>query len=69
MRVIEAVYEKGVFRPIALVPAELRDGDRVVVAPVDQGPAEAEPPTVRDILARQHRSGFTDTAARHEHQP
>jgi predicted DNA-binding antitoxin AbrB/MazE fold protein len=72
MPVVEAVYENGVFRPVTPVPHELREGDRVIVAPIEVHPTEHRngEATVRDILARRYRSGTADTAARHdEHQP
>jgi predicted DNA-binding antitoxin AbrB/MazE fold protein len=70
MPVIEAVYENGVFRPVTPVPAELRAGDRVIVAPANHRDPESPGASVLEILGRRYRSGVADTAARHdEHQP
>ena len=66
MSQIDAVYENGVFRPVE--PIDLPEQTRVQVAiPL----ANYRPiPDVREVLARRHASGATDTAARHdEHQP
>ena len=49
---VEAVYENGVFRPLA--PVDLREGAKVFVAPAETPSAVSTPPTVRDILAREH---------------
>ena len=69
MPAIEAVFENGVFRPLA--PVDLREGSRVFVRLVSEELAIDELlPTVHEILSRRYRSGQTDTAARHnEHQP
>ena len=66
MNQIDAVYENGVFRPVE--PIDLPEHTRVQVAvpATNGGPI----PNVREVLARRHDSGTTDTAARHdEHQP
>lgn len=69
MPAIEAVFENGVFRPLA--PVQMAEGARVLVEPATTATGGEEPsPTVWDILSRRYRSGQTDTAARiDEHQP
>ena len=69
MPAIEAVFENGVFRPLA--PVELRKGCRVLVELVQEPILIETPlPSVHEILSRRYRSGQTDTAARvDEHQP
>lgn len=67
---IEAVYENGVFRP--LTPVQWPEGTPVTVH--TQQPTEAEredlDDQIHEMLSRRYRSGYTDTAARHnEHQP
>lgn len=69
MNAIRAIYENGVFRP--LEPVDLPDHATVVLEPRQ---IEVEKPdkldAVYEVLSRRHRSGHTDTAARHdEHQP
>ena len=67
MTQIDAVFERGVFRPIE--PIDLPERTRVTVA-VPDSLATDRSPEVREILARRHSSGIEDTAARHnEHQP
>jgi len=67
MTQIDAVYEHGVFRPVE--PINLPEQTRVTVALPD-AVVGTRPPNVREVLARRHTSGITDTAARHdEHQP
>ncbi len=63
---IDAIFVNGVFRPVE--PIDLPEQTRVQVAvPL---PSHKRKPDVREILARRHASGETDTAARHnEHQP
>ena len=73
---VHAVYENGVFRPVA--PVDLPEHTPVEFEPrlVTKGP-ESPPPSmteglakVYEILGRRYSSGYTDTAARHsEHQP
>ena len=71
---ITAIYENGVFRPLA--PVDLPEHSRVEFEPRVQGqgvetmllPDGVE--RIRDVLARRYRSGHHDTAERHnEHQP
>lgn len=70
METIQAIYENGVFRPVA--PVELPEQTRVRVIPE----AEAKPPLgcnspeIYEILSRRYNTGETDAAARvDEHQP
>jgi predicted DNA-binding antitoxin AbrB/MazE fold protein len=68
METIHAIYENGVFRPVAPVVlpenCEVEFEPRVVAKPSD------DMDDVYEILDRRYRSGHTDTAARHnEHQP
>jgi predicted DNA-binding antitoxin AbrB/MazE fold protein len=66
MTQIDAVYERGVFRPVE--PIVLPEQTRVTVA-VPDTVVGTRPPTVAEVLSRRHTSGMTDTAARHdEHQ-
>ena len=72
MKAVHAIYEHGVFRPTE--PVDFPEGSRVVVEaepPVEIPPlAEGELDEIHAILSRRYRSGFTDTAERHnEHQP
>ena len=75
MRTVQAIYDKGVFRPIE--PVSLPEGTHVdVLTPTD---AEDETPIapmreglarVYSILGERYESGRHDTAERHnEHQP
>jgi len=79
MSAIDAVYEDGVFKPVA--PVDLPEGTRVRMergAGVDY-PARSEPPAdwesrsmdgVYEVLGLRSRSGEHDVAERHnEHQP
>ena len=79
MNTIHAVYENGVFRPTK--PVNLPENIEVEFEPrivegdgvIDhQDLATSDPGLARiyDILSQKHRSGHSDTAARHnEHQP
>jgi predicted DNA-binding antitoxin AbrB/MazE fold protein len=78
MTTILAIYENGVFRPLA--PVGLREGSRVSVdisaLEPDQGLPERSPDEkthierVYEILSRRYDGGEKDVAARHnEHQP
>ncbi|HEX7183728.1 MAG TPA: antitoxin family protein [Thermoanaerobaculia bacterium] len=69
MRVIHAVYEKGVFRPTEPVdlpePSEVQVELRVLTSS-----EEDRLDSIYSILERRFDSGETDVAARHdEHQP
>jgi predicted DNA-binding antitoxin AbrB/MazE fold protein len=69
MQIIEAVYEKGVFRPLERV--NLSDGTRVrlELRIIDEAAGD-DMDAIYEILDRRHSTGYTDTAARHnEHQP
>ena len=59
---IDAVYENGVFRPVE--PIDLPERTRVQVAILLSHGRQI--PDVREVLARRHESGATDTAARHD---
>ena len=64
---INAVYEHGVFRPVE--PISLPEQTPVTVT-VPDALVVSRPLDVREVLARRHTSGATDTSARHdEHQP
>jgi predicted DNA-binding antitoxin AbrB/MazE fold protein len=69
METIQAIYENGVFRPIA--PVTLPEQTRVRVIPEEGTQAvQSESDDIYEILDRRYNSGHTDTAARHnEHQP
>jgi predicted DNA-binding antitoxin AbrB/MazE fold protein len=77
MKTIQAVYEKGVFRPTE--PVDLPDGTPVQVQAPDEVvdvralvPPGTDEGLIRvyEILARRYKSGHHDTAERHnEHQP
>jgi predicted DNA-binding antitoxin AbrB/MazE fold protein len=67
MSAIPAIYENGVFRPLA--PVDLPEHARVLVT-VEQAEDEALDAEIDAILSRRYRSGHHDTAERHnEHQP
>jgi predicted DNA-binding antitoxin AbrB/MazE fold protein len=75
METIHAVFENGVFRPIAPVTlpehAEVEFEPRLVqsVAAHNNGSSDALA-GVYSILSERYESGHADTAARHnEHQP
>lgn len=74
MNTIPAIYEQGVFRPT--VPVHLPEGTKVNIPAPES--IESPPEDHRDvgmdavyeILSHRYRSGFHDTAERHnEHQP
>lgn len=69
MRVIHAVYEKGVFRPTE--PVDLPESSEVEVElRVLKSSEEDRLDSIYSILERRFESGETDVAARHdEHQP
>jgi predicted DNA-binding antitoxin AbrB/MazE fold protein len=69
MDAIQAIYENGVFRPVA--PVTLPEQTRVTVTPVVEAPAaQSESDEIYEILDRRYNSGHADTAACHnEHQP
>jgi len=82
MQTIRAIFENGVFRPVAPVElperAEFAFEPRMVAGPSAANGASPEPDTafneglrnVYAILSERYASGHTDTAARHnEHQP
>ena len=70
LKIIRAIYEKGVFRPTE--PVDLPDPCEVELE-LSQVCEEPEAPTLDDvyaILAKRFDSGEHDVAARHdEHQP
>jgi predicted DNA-binding antitoxin AbrB/MazE fold protein len=71
MKMIQAVYEQGVFRPHGSV--ELPERTEVEFEPKVVG--EEAPPTgnmegIYEVMSRRFNSGERDVAARHnEHQP
>ena len=74
--IVHAIYENGIFRPVE--PVDLPEHTRVEFEPRVLTEAPRTPPPsmseglakVYEILGRRYRSGYTDTAARHnEHQP
>jgi predicted DNA-binding antitoxin AbrB/MazE fold protein len=70
MGTIEAIYEGGVFRPVA--PVVLPDKARVQLQIVKGGQfaAAGDMKAIYEILDRRHETGIRDLAARHnEHQP
>jgi len=76
MDTVHAIYENGVFRPVAPVPlperAEVEFEPRLVSNGFDPAEAEAAEKlrTVYALLSERFASGHIDTAARHnEHQP
>lgn len=71
---IPVIYEDGVFKPQC--PVELPEHTRLAIDPQTAEPAQKEKPpldgvdSIFDILDRRYKSGFTDTAERHnEHNP
>ena len=73
---VHAIYKDGVFRP--LKPVNLPEDTAVEFEPrvVTEEPQAPSPPMseglakIYEVLGRRYRSGFSDTAARHnEHQP
>jgi predicted DNA-binding antitoxin AbrB/MazE fold protein len=79
MKTIHAIFQMGVFRPTETVDlpenAQVEFEPRVVeptVAEMIEKVAQTDPglAAIYEVMARQHSSGHTDTAARHnEHQP
>ena len=76
MKMIHAVFENGVFRPVE--PVDLPEHCEVVIdlcrvepSPVAAGePNDDELDGIYEILSRRYQSGHADTAERHnEHQP
>ncbi len=76
MGTITAVFENGVFRPTG--PVDLPEGStvRLQAEPVPPADLELTPDQlaaqeeVYRIMSRRYRSGYRDTAERHnEHQP
>lgn len=79
LKIIHAIYENGVFRP--LEPVDLPDRTAVEFEPrVRSSSAQEDQPSappmseglakIYAILGERYDSGQTDTAARHnEHQP
>ena len=75
-KTIHAVYENGVFRPTEEVDLPENIPVEMVLRVQAEVPAASPPPMseglarVYEVLGRRHRSGYTDTAQRHnEHQP
>jgi predicted DNA-binding antitoxin AbrB/MazE fold protein len=67
MKIIEAVYEDGVFKPVE--PVDLPEHSRVKVEPETTGD-DPSLDKLYEILDRRFDSGQTDVAERHdEHQP
>ena len=73
VKTIHAIFEGGVFRPVEAVDLpdrtrvefDLRLSPEPLSKPMSPGLAR-----VYEILGRQHNSGHSDTAERHnEHQP
>lgn len=69
MRVIHAIYEKGVFRPTE--PVDLPEASEVEVELRLMEPAQDKGlDAIYSILEARFESGESDVAARHnEHQP
>jgi predicted DNA-binding antitoxin AbrB/MazE fold protein len=71
MQFIQAVYERGVFRPTD--PVDLPKHSLVEFEPRLVAPKPAADPSataIYEILSRSYETGETDLAARHnEHQP
>jgi predicted DNA-binding antitoxin AbrB/MazE fold protein len=75
MQTIPAIFEHGVFRPMA--PVQLPEGTQVKVSAPDAITPPASDATMTEgmkrvyaILGERYSSGHADTAARHnEHQP
>jgi predicted DNA-binding antitoxin AbrB/MazE fold protein len=69
MRVIHAIYEKGVFRPTE--PVDLPEASEVEVELRVMNPStETRLDSIYSILEARFESGESDIAARHdEHQP
>ena len=69
MESIEAVYEHGVFRPLA--PVSLPENCRVRVIPqVANGELKQDLDAIYAIMSQRFNSGEHDVAERHnEHQP
>lgn len=67
MRVIHAIYEKGVFRPTE--PVDLPEASEVELRVMEPA-RQVELDAIYSILESRFESGETDVAARHdEHQP
>jgi predicted DNA-binding antitoxin AbrB/MazE fold protein len=69
MRVIHAIFEKGVFRPTE--PVDLPEASEVEVELRVMKPSKGKRlDTIYSILEARFESGESDVAARHdEHQP
>lgn len=71
MSTIRAVYENGVFRPVA--PVELPEHCEVEFEPRRIAEGDLERQAMRrvfDTMSKRYASGHRDTAERHnEHQP
>jgi len=69
MATVHAIYENGIFRPLA--PVELPDRAEVEFEPrLVERDAPRDMSGVYAVLAERYASGESDVAARHnEHQP
>lgn len=70
METLEAIFEGGVFRPIA--PVELAENSRIQLRIVDESTSEMGDglDAIYAVLDQRYNTGISDLAARHnEHQP
>lgn len=74
MDTVHAIYENGVFRPVAPVTlperSEVEFEPRLVNGTKSPDAAPEALQAIYALLSERYASGFSDTAARHnEHQP